>query len=84
MKQKLISLITAVTMMISLFGAMPLTANAANEHTHPVCGGTDCADPNHATHTDITWTAWESSTSLPTVAGNYYLTSDVTLDAAAE
>lgn len=47
-------------------------------HTHKVCAGADCTDPNHeADHKDITWTAWTSNTSLPTEAGNYYLTTDV-------
>lgn len=30
-------------------------------------------------HNDITFTAWESNNSLPTAAGNYYLTQDVVL-----
>ena len=33
-------------------------------------------------HNGITYTAWESSNSLPTSAGSYYLTSDVTLSGA--
>ena len=33
------------------------------------------------THDDITFEPWESTTSLPTTAGNYYLTDDVTLPA---
>ncbi|MBR3641023.1 MAG: hypothetical protein IKN53_03215, partial [Oscillibacter sp.] len=35
--------------------------------------------PPH-THGDLTFTAWESTNSLPTEAGNYYLTGDVKLD----
>ncbi len=33
------------------------------------------------THDDITFEPWESTTSLPTTAGNYYLTDDVTISA---
>ncbi len=35
--------------------------------------------PEQHTHDGITFTPWESATSLPTVAGSYYLTADVTL-----
>ena len=34
--------------------------------------------PSHA-HNDITFTAWSSADSLPTTAGSYYLTQDVTI-----
>ncbi len=33
-------------------------------------------------HDDITFTAWESATSLPTEAGSYYLTQDVTISSS--
>ena len=35
--------------------------------------------PTPHTHDDITFTAWESTDSLPTEAGNYYLTNNVVL-----
>ena len=37
------------------------------------------ADPETHTHDDVTFTAWTSTTTLPDVAGNYYLDVDVTL-----
>lgn len=77
LKQKLISLITAMTMIMPLFSAMPITAGAA-EHIHPVCGKT-CAHTGDEAHEDITWTAWENGNLIPTEAGNYYLTKDITL-----
>ena len=40
--------------------------------------------PEQHTHDDITFTPWESATSLPTVAGSYYLTADVTLTSTWE
>lgn len=45
-------------------------------HTHPLCGDNYCRE-----HVDITWTEWNSSTTLPTAAGSYYLTTDVALGA---
>ena len=38
-----------------------------------------CASEGEHTHNGITYTAWTRTDSLPTVAGNYYLTEDVTI-----
>ena len=57
---------------------LTLTAKWAQDHIHCICGGAnDVGD--HSTHSDITWTAWTSTDSLPTAAGSYYLVNDVTL-----
>lgn len=45
-----------------------------DKHTHPICGGSSCKD-----HIDIEWTEWDRSDRLPTEAGSYYLTGNVTL-----
>ncbi len=42
-----------------------------------VCGRVKASD--HPAHDGITFTPWTSSASLPTTAGNYYLTTDVTI-----
>lgn len=55
---------------------VPMTV-AEGQHIHPVCGAT-CGDENG--HSDVTWTATYTLTS-DMAAGNYYLTTDVTLDA---
>lgn len=44
------------------------------KHTHPICGNDNCKE-----HKDITWTAWNSATTLPSEEGSYYLTGNVTL-----
>lgn len=54
----------------------PMTV-AEGEHIHPVCGAT-CTDG--IGHSNVTWTATSTLTS-DMAAGNYYLTTDVTLDA---
>ncbi len=46
-------------------------------HEHPICG----ASCTHDTHEAITWTAWDTGNALPVVADNYYLTTDVEIDA---
>lgn len=46
---------------------------------HCVCGGN--TDFNgHDTHKNIEWTKWNSTDSLPTASGNYYLANDINLD----
>ena len=54
----------------------PMTV-AEGEHIHPVCGAI-CTDENG--HSNVTWTA-TSTLNSDMDAGNYYLTTDVTLDA---
>lgn len=55
------------------------TAVFAAEHTHCICGETHTAVGDHTAENKKTWTAWSSTNSLPTAAGCYYLTADVTL-----
>lgn len=45
---------------------------------HCICGGN--TDFNgHDTHKNIEWTKWNSTDSLPTASGNYYLANDINL-----
>ncbi len=62
-------------------GVAPVSVRSGSAHTHPVCGSSgSCTDPDHGTeHTDVTWTEWNGTTSLPDSGGNYYLTGNVTL-----
>ena len=47
-------------------------------HSHCVCGGENAAE-GHTVHTPFMWTPWTKTDSLPTAAGNYYLTGNVIL-----
>lgn len=49
----------------------------APKHIHKICGEADCTDG----HEDMEWIPWDGTKTLPTEAGNYYLTKDVTLTA---
>lgn len=50
-----------------------------DKHKHCICGGN--TDFNgHDTHKNIEWTKWNSTDSLPTASGNYYLANDINLD----
>ena len=51
-------------------------------HEHFLCGGNTCNVPQGVTHpgcTSTTFKAWNETNKLPTVAGEYYLTNNVTL-----
>lgn len=45
---------------------------------HCVCGN-DISFNGHNTHTNVKWSEWNSTNSLPTASGNYYLANDINL-----
>ena len=47
-------------------------------HSHCVCGGENATE-GHTVHSPLIWTPWANTNSLPTAAGNYYLTGNVIL-----
>ena len=48
-------------------------------HEHYLCGGESCNGQGHTETDKVSFTKWNSTNSLPSAAGNYYLTKDVTL-----
>lgn len=50
-----------------------------DKHMHCVCGG-NTEFNGHDTHTNVEWSEWNSTDSLPTASGNYYLANDINLD----
>ena len=63
--RKLLSFLLTLAMLVGLMPGMGLTAYAASEE--------------HIHGDNISFTAWDGTTSLPNNAGSYYLTADVTL-----
>ena len=49
-----------------------------DKHMHCVCGG-NTEFNGHDTHTNVEWSEWNSTDSLPTASGNYYLANDINL-----
>lgn len=45
---------------------------------HCICGG-NTEFNGHDTHTNVEWSEWNSTDSLPTASGNYYLANDINL-----
>lgn len=60
----------------------PMTV-AAGEHTHFLCGKDTCNRVGGHTETNkVTFQAWNGTSELPKVVGNYYLMNNVTLNEA--
>ena len=68
--KKSVSLLLSVIMVLSIFTVVPFTASAADGEGH--------------NHDGINFVAWTSTNSMHTTAGNYFLTSDVTISSAWE
>ena len=80
MKKRILSIVLSIVMLVSLLPNTALAMPAPEaSHTHPVCGKT-CSHTDNGDHSNIPWTAWSSTNSLPTSAGNYYLTANVTIN----
>ncbi len=81
MRKKVLSFLTVLCL---LAGMMPMAAAPvyAAGHTHCVCGATHHSVGSHTSAASVEFTAWSDTTSLPSDAGNYYLTEDVTLSTA--
>ena len=75
------SVLLSLMLCLTMLPTVTLTAAAADDHTHCICGSkvAECGDEE-----DIEWTAWESSDSLPDTKGYYYLTKDVSLTETLE
>ncbi len=83
MKRKMIARILIFAMLFTFVpsAAMAEDTTAASIHKHTVCK--DGANCTHALkHSEIEFEAWFNNDAMPTAAGNYYLTADVTLSSS--
>ena len=60
------------------FDFVPGVLLVVDHHLHCIC----CGEIESHGHSEVEWLPWTSATSLPTDAGNWYLTKDVELTAA--
>ena len=83
--KRFLATLLAVVMVISVLPvgvwAEGNGSNTRAAHTHKVCNGSALCDG--CSHTDVTYEAWSSPTSLPT-SGNYYLTGNVEISAQTD
>ncbi len=77
---KILGAFLCLGMVLGLMPSQALQVKAADEHKHCVCGATHKDVGDHTSETEITFTAWTKTNSLPDTAGNYYLENDVVLN----
>ncbi len=78
---KILGAFLCLGMVLGLMPSQALQVKAADEHKHCVCGATHKDVGDHTSETEITFTAWKKTDSLPDTAGNYYLENDVVISA---
>ncbi len=78
---KILGAFLCLGMVLGLMPSQALQVKAADEHKHCVCGATHKDVGDHMSETEITFTAWKKTDSLPDTAGNYYLENDVVISA---
>ena len=78
--------ILSIALCLAMFlSYVPMSVFAANEHSHPVCGASHTDIGDHTGDcSNIAWRKWESTTTMPTEAGAYYLANNVELSATWE
>ena len=82
---RILSFVLSLVMVVGLLPMSTLTAFAADEHSHPICGSTHTDIGDHtAACSNMAWTKWESTNSMPTEAGAYYLAENVILSSTWE
>lgn len=87
MKKRILSTLTAMCLCVSL---LPVTVLAEEDgssetstttpHSHCICGAEHQDIGDHKSPSVVAFEAWDESDSLPTTAGNYYLTEDVSIE----
>ncbi|MBO5716188.1 MAG: hypothetical protein J6S23_07360, partial [Clostridia bacterium] len=84
MKKRILSVLLTLVMLIGLVTVMSISASAAGEHTHCVCGATHASVGDHTAEQSVEWTAWDGTSNI-TYTDNVaylYLTADVTFSQA--
>ena len=85
MKKRIMSFLLAFVLVATLLPMMSTTANAADSHTHCICGKTHKNVGDHAAEVSTTFTAVTDQNGLQNAATNgdsVYLANDITINAA--
>ena len=64
MKKRILSVLITLVMLISLVTVMSVSASAAGEHTHCICGETHASVGDHTTEQSVEWTAWNGTSAI--------------------
>ena len=79
MKKRIFSILLSVCMVLTMIPMAGGQVFAADEHKHCICGASHQAVGNHTDADEQTFTEWTATDSLPSDAGYYYLSDDVTI-----
>ena len=81
MKKRILGVLITLVMLIGLGTVMSISASAADEHTHCVCGATHANVGDHTAEQSVEWTAWDGTSKITykDQVAYLYLTADVTL-----
>ena len=79
MKKRIFSILLSVCMVLTMIPMAGGQVFAADEHKHCICGASHQAVGNHTNADEQTFTEWPATDSLPSDAGYYYLSDDVTI-----
>lgn len=78
MRKRILSILLCLCVMATFTPTIALAAVTTHDHVCSESCGHVSGDPHK--NDGITWSAWTDDSSLPGVAGNYYLATDVTLN----
>lgn len=84
MKKRILSVLITLVMLVGLVTVMSISASAAGEHTHCVCGEAHASVGDHDAEVSTTFTAVTNQAELQnagTNGGNVYLANDIELTA---
>ena len=79
MKKRIFSILLSVCMVLTMIPMAGGQVFAADEHKHCICGASHQAVGNHTDADEQVFTEWTATDSLPSDAGYYYLSDDVTI-----
>ena len=79
MKKRIFSILLSICMVLTMIPMAGGQVFAADEHKHCICGASHQAVGNHTNADEQVFTEWTATDSLPSDAGYYYLSDDVTI-----
>ena len=79
MKKRIFSILLSICMVLTMIPMAGGQVFAADEHKHCICGASHQAVGNHTDADEQVFTEWTATDSLPSDAGYYYLSDDVTI-----
>ena len=64
MKKRILNVLLTLVMLVGLITVMSISASAAGEHTHCICGETHANIGDHTASQSVTWVAWDGTSAI--------------------